>query len=193
MAIAEIFGVIGFAALLGVAYKALHKTKKTGSYASSIRSGVWAELKVGASVGGVTVAISNNFSVTERDNVVEGLNAWTKASSNLVHYTLDKPDANADIVITTGTLGPNQGGWTHIVRDGGEQPKTGMMTGAVITLDTKQVKESNLAKVASHEFGHALGIVDHAPKDYDSCMQEGGAGFPAKADVATLKEIYQWR
>lgn len=183
----------GLAAVLAAAFLLARRKKATGDYLDKLgKVGRWKELQSGHSL---IVKIDPGFSAAQIQTIRSAAQEWSKAAGDSrlqwdwVGVTMP-PATVPNITIQSGALGPNQGGWTHITRDTGDDAKEGMMLSAVMTLDLGQIND--LKGVVSHEFLHSCGLIDHAPDSVDSCLHAGGAGTPRDSDGKTLRRLYGW-
>ena len=94
------------------------------------------------------------FTVARRSLSVAGFDQWVTATGSTINYTEVTLLANADVTVKFDPT--TQNGLTQISFSGLS------MSLAEINIGVKNQTDLDLACIASHEFGHALGIDGHS-------------------------------
>ena len=126
-----------------------------------------------------------NFSQARRVLALAGFDQWVTASNSTISYSEVSTTANADITVTFDPT--TQNGVTQIRFQGLN------MVSAEMGLGVKNQTDMDLMCIASHEFGHAIGIDGHSDIEADLMypIHFIGTVCPVTArDLNTIKTGY---
>jgi predicted Zn-dependent protease len=145
-----------------------------------------------------------DVSATLRDRLFNSMKKWERATGGVISYVRTDNAAEANIVVNFGTIpqNPQAGGSTTLSLDGA----TGEIFDARITINQVLIQTAATSNaldiVATHEFGHALGITNrssfpgasngHSTDATDTMFPSGNPGVAqiTERDMNTLSTIY---
>ncbi|MEP6755573.1 MAG: matrixin family metalloprotease [Chthonomonadales bacterium] len=126
-----------------------------------------------------------NFTQARRVLALAGFDQWVNATGSAINYTELNSSTNADITVTFDPT--TQNGLTQI-------SFSGLSMGfAEMSIGVKNQTDLDLGCIASHEFGHALGIDGHSDLDGDLMFPIHFIGTPCPVtarDLNTIKTGY---
>ncbi|MBC8101161.1 MAG: hypothetical protein H7Z41_01055 [Cytophagales bacterium] len=160
----------------------------------------------------VRIFLDRSVTPTEetRRRIITGLDRWSQASGGLISYTLTTDRASANIEFLSGALPADVAGLTELL-PASESTATeiGLIERAVITItpdflnNVDQGSRRFLEVVATHEFGHALGIISTTDPvsqghstDPEDTMFASGNPFVLQItarDINTIADLYSDR
>lgn len=145
-----------------------------------------------------------NVSAALRDRLFDSMKKWERATGGAISYVRTDNSSEANIFVSFGSIPQNAaaGGATTLSLDGG----TGEIFDAHITLNQVLIQTASTSNVldivATHEFGHALGITNrtnasggnsgHSAESSDTMFPSGNpsVGQITERDMNTLSTIY---
>ncbi|CEK18879.1 Matrixin [Chthonomonas calidirosea] len=135
--------------------------------------------------------VSSNLATPDRiTQATDGFSWWSQALGVIGKFNLVNSSTQANIIVQFENMGlTNYGAITNYTVNG-----NGEMQNATITFNmTYLTSVPNIAPVAAHEFGHALGLAGHSPNDTDVMSVSANVynltGL-SQADINTMKTAY---
>ena len=126
-----------------------------------------------------------NYRQDRQACAVKGMERWTAASHGFVRFDLTESKQDADVVVRFDSSSNDGYTTTHFT--------DGEITRADVRVGVKRGSGPDMEAIASHEFGHVLGIDGHSADKGDLMYPVHRMGAPYRVsarDLNTLARIY---